>query len=111
LSCRARPASTRYIRRTSPFRPLPGIPGTLVNFDKNNFYPRFGFAYKPFANDKTVIRGGYGIYGNMIYGSLAKTMVGGPFAGSQSFTNSLTSGVPLFSFPNPFLSTGACHHS
>ncbi|HEY2040190.1 MAG TPA: carboxypeptidase regulatory-like domain-containing protein [Edaphobacter sp.] len=32
---------------------------SLVNTPKNNFGPRFGFAYS--ADDKTVIRGGYGI--------------------------------------------------
>ncbi len=32
---------------------------TLVNPDKNNFAPRFGFAWN--ALDKTVVRGGYGI--------------------------------------------------
>jgi hypothetical protein len=34
---------------------------TLIKSDKNNFAPRFGFAYRPWDNN-TVIRGGYGIY-------------------------------------------------
>ncbi|MCC6539528.1 MAG: TonB-dependent receptor [Bryobacterales bacterium] len=34
---------------------------SLTRPDKNNFSPRFGFAYRPFDNN-TVIRGGYGIY-------------------------------------------------
>jgi hypothetical protein len=31
-----------------------------------NIEPRFGFAYAPFANDKTTIRGGVGLYDNVI---------------------------------------------
>ena len=41
---------------TSPF----GRP--LMASDKNNFGPRFGFAYRPGFLGEGVVRGGYGIY-------------------------------------------------
>jgi hypothetical protein len=79
---------------------------SLVNMDLKNVEPRLGFAYKLFGSDKAVLRGGYGIYTNLVYSPLAASMVGGPFAGSVSYFNSVTKGVPLFSFPSPFLPTG-----
>jgi carboxypeptidase family protein len=80
---------------------------TLINHDLTSIEPRVGFALKLFGSDKLVLRGGYGIYANLIYSQVsAGAMTGGPFAGSQSYFNSITNGVPSFSFPSPFLPTG-----
>ncbi len=77
---------------------------TLLAFRKMYFYPRFGFAFTPFAKQNMVVRGAYGVYGNSLYGALSLT--GGPFAGNESFTNQIVKGTPSFSFPNPFLVSG-----
>src|SRR6185295_18022237 len=45
---------------------LPEVPNVdkrvFTNFDWNNFGPRFGFAYAPFASGRLVLRGGYGVF-------------------------------------------------
>ena len=39
-----------------------GAPINYFNVSKHNWEPRVGFAYRPFSNNRTVIRGGWGIY-------------------------------------------------
>jgi hypothetical protein len=39
-----------------------GLPTTLINTDKNNFSPRVGFAWRLGGTDRTVVRGGFGVF-------------------------------------------------
>ena len=38
----------------------------LYDTDTNNFAPRFGLAWRPFGGNKTVVRGGLGVYYNFL---------------------------------------------
>ncbi len=54
-----------YVQAGNAETPLPGIPtvgDSLVEPDRNNVAPRIGFALQPFASNRFVVRGGYGVY-------------------------------------------------
>jgi outer membrane receptor protein involved in Fe transport len=66
--------------------------------DKNNFSPRLGFAYNLFGDQKTVLRGSYGIYYSELRANLgAQFNIGGP---TGLFTFSAAPGQ--FGFPTSF---------
>lgn len=64
------------------------------DMDTNNFGPRFGFAVDVFGNQKTVVRGGYGIF----YNRELPASWGSPHA--NSFPSSSISIGDLFGFGN-----------
>jgi hypothetical protein len=91
------------LNRVSPLFPVNTIAvaggDAVVNPDLRNFAPRLGAAYR--LNDKTVIRGGYGVFTEFL-GQFAFANTGGPFQLSETFINTIDSGVPQFQFPNAF---------
>ncbi|MEW5975639.1 MAG: TonB-dependent receptor [Acidobacteriota bacterium] len=79
---------------------------SLLKGDRNNFGPRFGFAYQPFNSSKTVVRGGVGVYFTHLTYSTMDPFSGGPFHSNEGFYNTITAGVPTFQFPHPFTQFG-----
>ncbi len=79
-----------------------GNPRRQLDLDKNNFGPRFGFAYN--VASKTVLRGGYGIFYLPLTGDDTGQSLGGSgfFAGT-SFLSSQDGGItPADRLSNPF---------
>jgi len=52
--------------KTEALRDINGAPGPGISGDKNNFSPRFGFAYAPGGSTKQAFYGGTGIYYDQI---------------------------------------------
>ena len=78
---------------------------SLMTTPSHEFAPNFGFAYRPFSNSRTVVRGGYSISYSPFDWVVLDPFQNGPFNSNEFFTNSMTGTGPAFSFPDPFPGT------
>ncbi len=89
-----------------------GLPQALINPNKGRFAPRLGFAYRPFDNDRTVIRGGYGIFYTGLRLTVIRTNLAGQFPFSENTQYTAVSpggkagGSAFINSANPFPASG-----
>jgi outer membrane receptor protein involved in Fe transport len=74
------------------------VPRGMVTTDKNNFAPRFGFAYDVFGDGRSSIRGGFGFFYDLIPADIIQNF-------SQPFRNQFTFNTP-YSLSDPLRGQG-----
>ena len=79
-----------------------GLPQSIVKTNYKDFAPRFGFAWRPFGSNRTVLRGGYGIFYGIDslyrYDGFSDTY---PFVNTQTFSATSTNPL-LLTVSDPF---------
>ncbi len=77
-----------------------GLPQGLRYTYYKDFDPRIGIAWRPFNNDSTVFRAGFGIFTVPTLGGVAYQMAGTGATNSPTYVNALVNGQPLFQLPS-----------
>jgi hypothetical protein len=76
-----------------------GLPAGLRNVPHLRFMPRFGFAYRPFDNDRTVVRGGFGMFDITLLGGNFYSLTGTLQSDTQTYQNAQTGAGPSYQWP------------
>lgn len=81
-----------------------GYPESLRFTDKNNIEPRIGLAWRPGADNRTVIRGGYGVYHARILGQVFNSLTGIHTSDNVTFLNTFDAAARNYAivWPNTY---------
>ena len=76
-----------------------GLPAGLRTVPTKRFLPRFGVAYRPFGNDRTVVRGGFGLYEITLLGGNFYSLTGTLQSDTVTYQNAQTAQGPQYQWP------------
>jgi hypothetical protein len=82
------------------------LPSSLRHSQLDRFLPRIGVAWRPFHDDKTAVRAGFGVYNSTMLGSIFFAMTNSLQAASLNFFNSVTENGMAYLWPNTSPGTG-----
>jgi hypothetical protein len=82
------------------------LPSSLRNSQKDRILPRVGLAWRPFNDDKTAVRAGFGVYNTTLLGSIFFALTNSLQAATLSFQNSLTPNGLAYLWPQTSPGTG-----
>jgi hypothetical protein len=85
-----------------------GFPAGLKKYPHYRFMPRFGFAWRPFHDDNTAVRGGFGMYNITLLGANFYSLTGTLQAQTTQYTNTLdtTTHTVGYQWPNIYAGAG-----
>jgi Carboxypeptidase regulatory-like domain len=106
-ACGYGPPSTDYAKCTPVLSSSDAhLPGSLRHSQWNRFLPRIGVAWRPFGNDSTAVRGGFGVYNTTLLGSIFFAMTDSLQAATLNFFNSMTENGLAYLWPKTSPGTG-----
>ena len=76
-----------------------GLPQGLRFTPMHDFDPRVSIAYRPFNDNKTVIRSGFGLFTATTLGPMSFNNAGVGLSDLLTYNNYVSNGVPTFQFP------------
>lgn len=88
-------ACTKYMTASQD-----GLPQGLRQTYLGNVQPRIAFAYRPFNDTKTVVRGGFGVYTITNLGPLSFNNSGNPTSNLHVYSNAANGSTAAIQFPN-----------
>jgi len=99
-ACGYGPASTAYANCTPVLSSSQDhLPSSLRRSQKDRFLPRIGLSWRPFNDDKTAVRVGFGVYNTTLLGSIFFSLTDTLQAATLVYQNSATATGLAYAWP------------